>query len=277
MSTTYSTFDSLYWYRVKRIKNELEALGKTEDNLTVEDLTPFDQFHPLSTTALDEAVKQLGISSSNHILDIGAGVGGPARYLAHGYGCSVTGIELYPQMCSAAIDWTQKTGLLKQVKMIEGDITTINLNAQVFDYWLSIGVFLHIPNRSTLFSKCFSLLKPGGKGYIEDFFQRQPLTVEDQTQLSETIACDYLPTRQQYLLDLEMAGFVDIKFEDVTDLWQAWEIQRAINFEQNKSQHLRLHGNEIVQSLSNRYQVWADLFQRGNIGGARICCQRPYS
>jgi sarcosine/dimethylglycine N-methyltransferase len=268
------TFDSMYWYRVKQIKNELEALGKTEDNLTVEDLIPFDQFHPLSTTALDQAVNQLGISSSNHLLDIGAGVGGPARYLAHRYGCSVTGIELHPQMCSAAIDWTQKTGLSKQVKMIEGDITTINLN-QTFDHWISIGVFLHIPDRSTLFSKCFSLLQPGGKGYIEDFFQRQPLTVEDKTQLSETIAFDYLPTREQYLLDLEKAGFVNVQFEDVTDLWQPWETQRAINFKQNKSRHLHLHGEEIFSSLSHRYQAWADLFQRGNIGGARICCQRP--
>ncbi|MGB3533678.1 MAG: methyltransferase domain-containing protein [Microcoleaceae cyanobacterium] len=274
VSASDYTFESLYWYRVKQIKNELKALGKTEDNLTVEDLIPFDQFHPFSTIALDEAVKQLGISSSNHILDIGAGVGGSARYLAHRYGCFVTGIELHPQMCSAAIEWTQKTGLSKQVKMIEGDIINIKLN-QTFDHWLSIGVFLHISDRFTLFSKCLNLLKPGGKGYIEDFFQRQPLTVEDKTQLSETIACDYLPTREQYLTDLETAGFINIKFEDVTDLWQPWEIQRIIDFKHNKSRHLRLHGEEIVSSLSRRYQVWADLFQRGNIGGARICAQRP--
>lgn len=276
MSTTYSTFDSMYWYRVERIHNELKELGKTGDNLSVEDLISFDQFHPLSTSALDEAVKQLGISSSNHLLDIGAGVGGPARYLAYRYGCFVTGVELHPQMCSAAIEWTQKTGLSKQVNFFQGDIIKINLN-QMFDHWLSIGVFLHIRDRSTLFSKCLNLLKPGGRGYIEDFFERQPLTSEDKTQLSQTLACSYLPTCEQYVADLEAAGFVDVQFEDVTHLWQPWNIQRPIDFEQNKSRHLRVNGEKIVQGLSHRYQVWADLFQRGNIGGARISCQRPHS
>ncbi|MDJ0554260.1 MAG: hypothetical protein QNJ68_07460 [Microcoleaceae cyanobacterium MO_207.B10] len=78
------------------------------------------------------------------------------------------------------------------------------------------------------------------------------------------------------MADLEAAGFVDVQFEDVTHLWKPWEIQRPIDFDQNKSQHLRVNGENIVQSLSHRYQVWADLFLRGNIGGARIRCQRPY-
>ncbi|MGB3507900.1 MAG: methyltransferase domain-containing protein [Microcoleaceae cyanobacterium] len=224
---------------------------------------------------MDEAVKQIGISSSNHVLDIGAGVGGPARYLAYQYGCFVTGVELHPQMCSAAIELTQKTGLSKRVNFLQGDIRTINLN-QRFDRWLSIGVFLHIPDRSTLFSKCLSLLKPGGRGYIEDFFERQPLTSEDRAQLAQTLACSYLPTREQYVADLEAAGFVDVEFEDVTHLWRPWEIQRPIDFEKNKSRHLRVNGEKIFQSFSHRYQVWADLFQRDNIGGARISCQRPH-
>jgi len=117
----------MYWYRVERIQNELKELGKIGVALSVEDLIPFDQFHPLSTTALDEAVKQLGILPSTQVLDIGAGVGGPARYLAHQYGCSVTGVELHPHMCSAAIELTQQTGLSEQVNFLQGDITTIKL------------------------------------------------------------------------------------------------------------------------------------------------------
>ncbi len=97
-------------------------------------------------------------------------MGGPARYLADRYGCFVTGVELHPQMCSAAIEWTQKTGLSKRVNFFPGDIITINLN-QRFDHWLSLGVFLHICDRSTLFSKFLSRLKPGGRGYIEDFLR----------------------------------------------------------------------------------------------------------
>jgi len=277
MSTPISAFESIDWhqYRVDYIYNELKELGKTGDTLSVEDLIPFDQFHPLSTTALDEAVKQLGILPSTQVLDIGAGVGGPARYLAHQYGCSVTGVELHPQMCAAAIELTQKTGLSEQVNFLQGDITTIDLNGQTFDHWISIGVFLHIPDRSTLFSTCFRLLKPGGSGYIEDFFERQPLTADEKVQLTETLACPYLPNRDQYLADLAAAGFVDLHFEDVTHLWQPWEIQRPVDFEQNKFRHLRVHGDQVVQSMRHRYQVWAELFQRGNIGGARIRCQRP--
>ena len=277
MATTNSAFESMYWYRVERIQSELRELGKTGVKLTVEDLIPFDQFHPLSTAALDEAVKQLGISPSSHVLDIGAGVGGPARYLNHKYGCSVTGVELHPQMCSAAIELTQKTGLSEKVNFLQGDITSINLNGQTFDHWISIGVFLHIPDRYRLFSTCYSLLKPGGSGYIEDFFVRHPLTADQKKQLAETLACPYLPTREEYLAELAAAGFINLQFEDVTDLWQPWEIQRSIDFEQNKSRHLRVHGAQVVESISYFYKVLAELFQQGNIGGARICCQRPNS
>ena len=275
MTIDNSAFESMYWYRVERINNELKELGCTTGELRVEDLIPFDQFHPLSTVALDEAANQLGILPSSQVLDIGSGVGGPARYLAQQYQCLVTGVELHPQMCKAAIELTQQTRLSEQVNFYQGDITTIDLKGQSFDYWIAIGVFLHIPDRSTLFSRCFELLKPGGSGYIEDFFQRQTFTAAEKAQLTNTLACPYLPTRDRYLVDLAASGFVDLHFEDVTYLWQPWEIQRAIEFEQNKSRHLKVHGEQIVQTVSHFYRVIANLFEKGNIGGARIRCQRP--
>ena len=66
-----------------RIFNELNEIGKSDsDNLSIKDLTKFDQFHYHGTDAIDIAIDLLEINSNSKILDVGSGIGGPARYIA---------------------------------------------------------------------------------------------------------------------------------------------------------------------------------------------------
>ena len=80
---------------VGRIYNDLAHVGiGADDALTVDDLTPFDQFHYFGTDAVDAAIAALGIDGASRVLDVGAGLGGPARYMAQRTGCHVTALEL---------------------------------------------------------------------------------------------------------------------------------------------------------------------------------------
>ena len=89
--------------RVERIHNELRALGIADDApLTVEQLVPFDQYHYHGTEAVDEAAERLGIGPATSVLDVGAGIGGPARWLAATTGCHVTALELQPDLDATA-------------------------------------------------------------------------------------------------------------------------------------------------------------------------------
>jgi len=78
------TIKSMKLYRnIERIYNELAELGKSvDDKLAASELSQFDQLHYHGTDALDKAIEIIGIKAGQNILEIGSGLGGPARYLA---------------------------------------------------------------------------------------------------------------------------------------------------------------------------------------------------
>jgi len=259
----------MYEYRLPFLRGELAHLP---ERLTLTDLRSLDHYHYCGTTAIDLAIERLGITAASHVLDIGAGVGGTARYLAQQVGCRVTGLELQPQLQQMAVELTERTGLSDRVTFIQGDI--LAGVAGVFDAWLSLLVFLHIPDRKTLFFQCAAVLKPGGRFYIEDYVQVQPLTPQEQRVLAEQIACPYLPTLEAYQRDLAGAGLQVLAYENVTPLWQNWVHQRWRQFAQHQTHYRQKHGDDLVASYLNFYQTVADLFARGNVGGVRIWGQR---
>ena len=77
-----------------RIVAALQKMSKPLDGLTVEDLAPVDHFHARGITATVELADKLPIKAGQHILDIGCGLGGPARYIAHRFQCNVSGLDI---------------------------------------------------------------------------------------------------------------------------------------------------------------------------------------
>ena len=80
-----------------RIERGLAAQGiGPGDAIRPQQLFPRDQWHYHGTEAIAAAARALRLTARSRVLDIGAGVGGPARYLAHTVGCHVTALELQP-------------------------------------------------------------------------------------------------------------------------------------------------------------------------------------
>src|SRR3954447_18852909 len=106
------TIESIPLYtNLDRITKGLAALGiGSIDSIQPEQLFPFDQWHYHGTDAIRTAAEQLGITSTSQVLDIGSGVGGPARFLAYTTGCHVTALELQPKLHAIAVDLTRRCG-----------------------------------------------------------------------------------------------------------------------------------------------------------------------
>src|SRR5262252_4148262 len=85
-----------------RINAALAAIAPENQTLTVPQLAPLDQFHTRGILATSELAEAARIDSSTHVLDLGCGIGGPARYLAATFGCQVTCIDLSPAFIDAA-------------------------------------------------------------------------------------------------------------------------------------------------------------------------------
>jgi cyclopropane fatty-acyl-phospholipid synthase-like methyltransferase len=98
-----------------RIKAALTTITPESQALTVAQLAPLDQFHTRGILATGELAAAARLDPSTRVLDLGWGIGGPARYLAATFGCKVTGIDLNPAFIDAATHLTARCGLSDRV------------------------------------------------------------------------------------------------------------------------------------------------------------------
>ncbi len=255
---------------VHRIHRELAALGIADDAaLRVDQLTAFDQYHYFGTDAVDEALGVLNLASDFRVLDIGSGIGGPARYIAAKTGANVTALELQPDLHDVAKGLTARCGLTLRVAHVCGDILG-DAVAPGYDAIVSFLCFLHIPQRDRLFEVCRKMLKPGGVMYIEDYAKRRALTAHEQSQLAIKVQSPYLPSLAAYEAELNAAGFGEVESSDVSLSWMDYTAARLAMFRSQRQRHIELHGAQLVDGLDDFYATVAHLFQAGAVMGLKI-------
>jgi sarcosine/dimethylglycine N-methyltransferase len=141
-----------------RLKAALIAFGPEDQHLTPQQLGALDQFHTRGLAATVELSKLAEITADTFVLDIGSGVGGPARYLAATYGCQVTGIDLSEPFVDAARYLTERTGQSELVSFQAGSALELPFEDGRFDVVLLQHVAMNISDRAQLYREvrdCF--------------------------------------------------------------------------------------------------------------------------
>ncbi len=271
-----TTIKSMKLYAgVERIYNDLAHIGiGADDPLTVDDLTPFDQFHYFGTEAVDAAIATLGIDDASRVLDVGSGLGGPARYMAQRTGCRVTAIELQADLDRVARSLTARCGLADRVTHLCGDVLTAELPADIYDALVSWLAIYHIADHRALFAKAIATLKPGGRLYVEDLFRHADFDAGEQHAVTEKIYGQTLHLRDDYVGELRGAGFVDIGFEDMTERWRGFTLARRDAYHANRAAHTAIHGAATVAALTDFYDTIVMLFEGGKLGGATLTARK---
>ena len=277
--TSVKRMPGMMWdWRVKAVHNALREAGKAEGALSVDDLTALghlDQYHYLGVEACDHVATILALKSGRHVLDIGSGIGGPARYLAHKTGCTVMGVDIQEQLVDASRELTKRVQLDGRVQFVAGDFLTSAAElTEQYDHFISMLVFLHIPVRKPLFDLCFERLKPGGTFVIEDFYEQLPLRPAEVCTLRTVVGATSVVPLSTYKAQLEAAGFVDVECVDLTSLWRQWTKARHKAFVTTKAQSIATHGQDHYAARSKFYQAIDSLFEGGRLGGVRITGRR---
>jgi len=273
------TNTGMYNWRVAAVNNALAKRGKAEGPLTVDDLISLghlDQYHYMGTEACDELIHILGLDSSVSVLDIGSGIGGPARYLSMKSGCKTTGVELQSDLNEAATDLTARVGLADKVQFVTGDfVERFNskdekLQTQ-FDHAVSLLVILHVPDRPALLKAMHDGMKPGGTFLIEDFaLVGERFTEKEASNLKNVVSANTVTSAKDYIAELEAAGFADIEVVDLSEGWQKWTKARHESYRASKDDTIKMHSEKLFNDRVSFYEVIDELFAGGNLGGARI-------
>ena len=143
------------------IVSALNKMSKPLDGLTLEDLASVDHFHARGFAATVELADRLPIKADQHILDIGCGLGGPARYIAKRFGCNVSGLDITEPFVEAANKLTALVRMEGQVKIEHGDGQRLPYPDTHFNGAYTQHVTMNVADRPRFFAEAYRVLRPG--------------------------------------------------------------------------------------------------------------------
>ena len=181
--------------------------GKDPANLTAEDLVAVDEFHVGGLEATQDLAMQMDLRRGLHLLDVGSGIGGPARYFANHHCCSVTGIDLTEEFVQVANSLSRLVKLNHLVEFRQASALALPFDEGTFDRAYMIHVGMNIADKPSVFRQVRRALKRGGLFMIFDFVRTaaDPLRYPVPWALSEETS--FVATARDYRDALHANGF----------------------------------------------------------------------
>ena len=155
-----------HWTRegvLARIDAVLLEMGHDPEVVMPEILSGVEHLHSGGLATTQDQAEKLALGPDARVLDIGCGIGGPARYLAHTYGCHVDGIDLTPEMIETGQVLTRRCGLEDKVTLEIGNAMELAFPDQTFDVVWCQNVTMNIADQAGFLGQVYRVLKPGGK------------------------------------------------------------------------------------------------------------------
>lgn len=150
-----------------RIVASLRAAGHDPDSLTRDVAAQFDEFHGGGRESTRALARFAGLAPGLRILDVGSGIGGPARTLAAEFGADVTGVDLTLGFVHAAGLLSARLGLAAQTRFIHGSATALPLPDSSMDVVWSQNMLMNIPDKAAFAREVARVLRPGGRFAFE--------------------------------------------------------------------------------------------------------------
>ena len=210
-----------------RILAGLEASGVDPDRLRPDDLAPVDEFHIGGREATAHAVAKLTLTAGAHVLDVGCGIGGAARYIASQAGCRVTGVDLTPEFIATARRLTELTGLDGKISFECASALDMPFEDGAFDAALTLHVAMNIPERAAFYGEIARVLKPGAALCVYDVMKIGEGELAYPVPWAESPETSHLTTVDEMRGLLDGAGFDIGEVEDRSGFARAF-FQRAL-------------------------------------------------
>jgi sarcosine/dimethylglycine N-methyltransferase len=204
-----------------RLKSALAVFGPEDRPLTLQQLGALDHFHTRGLAATADLAQLAGISADMSVLDVGSGVGGPARFLAATYGCRVTGVDLSEPFVDAARYLTERTRQSERVSFRAASALNLPFDGECFDAVLLQHVAMNISERAPLYREIRRVLRPGGKFATYDVVANSGEPYYP-VPWARTPTTSFLLTANATREAVEQAGFRTQTWQNDTEAAKAW-------------------------------------------------------
>ncbi len=259
------------------IRVALSEMGVTAETVTLDHLATLDEFHIRGRKGTQELFALLKPTRSMHVLDIGAGLGGPARVLASQYGSTVTGLDLSEVFVDVGNELSEWLNLSDQVQLVCGNALEMPFENGGFDAAFTIHTLMNIKDKPALVAETARVLKPGAALAMFETFTGDggeilfPLPWADHTQI------DFTGSREALEAALTENGFRIETVIDATPECTSWIENSARRVSSGKG--LPPLGLNLLlgESFVKRIQTFARNLSEGRLTVARIVATRNMS
>lgn len=192
---------------LEAIEETLAKLGKSPGSVTIDDLGPVDEFHIGGRQATERFVGQLGFPEKGHILDVGCGLGGAARFVADMFDHLVSGIDLTKEYIDTGNALCAWVGLDSHITLHEGSALNMPFESGTFDGAYMMHVGMNIEDKIGLFKEVYRVLKPGAVFGVYDVMRDEAGELTYPVPWAADRTTSHLGTPSEYSQALGETGF----------------------------------------------------------------------
>lgn len=194
----------------------IAADGYDPDDLDPEALAPAEEFHTFGRAATVALAEAASITADDRVIDVGSGLGGPARYLARVHHCQVVGVDLTQELCEVAADLTRRVGLSDRVEIRQGDALGLPFPDGSFDVAWTQHVSMNVADKASFYAEMRRVVRPGGRLAFFDLLSGPEKPIHFPVPWAEDPASSALATVAETFELLAEAGFAVRLWEDLT-------------------------------------------------------------
>jgi ubiquinone/menaquinone biosynthesis C-methylase UbiE len=187
-----------------------------------EDTASFDEFHIRGRDATRDLAKLAGVQKGMKVLDIGCGVGGPARTLAAEFGCYVKGIDLIEEYCQTATMLTERVGLGDMVTFQHGDMMELTFEEENHDMVWTEHTIMNIEDKMKLFHGVRRLLRPKGLFALYEICSGNASPPYFPVPWASDPTINFLVTQNELRQMLHQLKFKELQWKDATSVSLKW-------------------------------------------------------
>ena len=200
-----------------RLNAALESDGVDPARPSLEALAPYDQFHGRGMEATIELANLMPAHLGDEILDVGCGIGGPARYIASRFGCRVTAIDLTPEFCEVARHLTRAVDLADRVSFEVANALNMPFGDSRFDGAYSMNVSMNIADKGSFHREIARVLKPNGWLVLSEISRGDGGELDFPTPWARSADTSFLATADETRRSLAASGFEIVEMRDTRE------------------------------------------------------------